>query len=86
MLRYFYLLYSIQHSPFKGVSGKNVPFAKFFISMYRSIMVKISFAINYFLNMTSSTQLTHLPFEVLLDFLLTVKAVPHECVIRTGQS
>ena len=23
--------------------------------------------------------------EVLLDFLVTVKAVPHECVIRTGQ-
>ena len=23
--------------------------------------------------------------KVLLDFLLTVKAAPHECVIRTGQ-
>ena len=23
--------------------------------------------------------------NVLLDFLLTVKASPHECVIRTGQ-
>ena len=23
--------------------------------------------------------------EVLLDFSLTVKAAPHECVIRTGQ-
>ena len=25
------------------------------------------------------------PFEVLYDFLVTVKAAPHECVIRTGQ-
>ena len=24
-------------------------------------------------------------FNVLLDFLVTVKAAPHECVIRTGQ-
>ena len=24
--------------------------------------------------------------QVLLDFLVTVKAEPHECVIRTGQS
>ena len=23
---------------------------------------------------------------ILLDFLVTVKAAPHECVIRTGQS
>ena len=25
------------------------------------------------------------PLSVLLDFLVTVKAAPHECVIRTGQ-
>ena len=25
------------------------------------------------------------PANILLDFLVTVKAVPHECVIRTGQ-
>ena len=25
-------------------------------------------------------------FVVLYDFLVTVKAAPHECVIRTGQS
>ena len=24
-------------------------------------------------------------YNVLLDFLVTVKAAPHECVIRTGQ-
>ena len=24
-------------------------------------------------------------YSVLLDFLVTVKAAPHECVIRTGQ-
>ena len=24
-------------------------------------------------------------YIVLLDFLLTVKAAPHECIIRTGQ-
>ena len=24
--------------------------------------------------------------SILLDFLVTVKAAPHECVIRTGQS
>ena len=24
--------------------------------------------------------------QILLDFLVTVKAAPHECVIRTGQS
>ena len=29
--------------------------------------------------------LSHLPICVLYDFLLTVKAAPHECVIRTGQ-
>ena len=27
----------------------------------------------------------HLNYLVLLDFSLTVKAVPHECVIRTSQ-
>ena len=27
----------------------------------------------------------HLPILVLLDFSLTVKAAPHECVIRTSQ-
>ena len=28
---------------------------------------------------------TNLSIHILLDFLVTVKAAPHECVIRTGQ-
>ena len=36
------------------------------------------------------SDLTHLPLDLILvilyDFSLTVKAAPHECVIRTGQS
>ena len=42
----------------------------------------ITFAVKAIINILRS----HIQYKaVLLDFSLTVKAAPHECVIRTGQ-
>ena len=39
-----------------------------------------------FLNSSFSNHVVNSLLHVLLDFSLTVKAAPHECVIRTSQS
>ena len=37
------------------------------------------------LRVYASVPVLHRPQVMLLNFLVTVKAAPHECVIRTGQ-
>ena len=59
------------------------------------VAAAISLVIRYFLNQQQEStdwlivygkqKKNHLPILVLLDFSLTVKAAPHECVIRTSQ-
>ena len=50
------------------------------------IILACNLIINLLLHLNGMGMLKNLPeSKILLDFLVTVKAAPHECVIRTGQ-
>ena len=52
---------------------------------YRSVRIQLRSELYALTTDTNTAPYAYSMRRVLYDFLVTVKAAPHECVIRTGQ-